>query len=215
VILSCAFAQTKPKQMRLNERTQTSPKNQVPNQPFGKPASLEPAQILPATHHNTASSKTVFSRILPSRIASKPTLRSHKTPTHHTRPPSQRSSRVVLSKSLIVRSTAYNSTLGQTDSSPFQTSTGTRTRFGIVALSRDLLRRIPYGSRVLLEDMGSWAQGRGRGKYNAILSKVLFVVEDTMHPRKTATVDVWFPAHHQAVQWGVRRMRIRVVQVGR
>jgi 3D (Asp-Asp-Asp) domain-containing protein len=114
-----------------------------------------------------------------------------------------------------VRSTAYNSTFGQTDSSPFQTSTGARTRFGIVALSRDLLRRIPYGSRVLLEDMGSWAQGRGRGKYNAILSRVLFVVEDTMHARKTATVDVWFPAHHQAVQWGVRRMRIRVVQVGR
>jgi 3D (Asp-Asp-Asp) domain-containing protein len=127
----------------------------------------------------------------------------------------KKSVRAIWSKNLIVRSTAYNSTPGQTDSSPYQTATGARTRFGIVALSRDLLRRIPYGSRVLLEDMGSWAQGRGRGRYNAILSRVVFVVEDTMHPRKTATMDVWFPAHHQAVQWGVRRLRLSIVQVGR
>jgi 3D (Asp-Asp-Asp) domain-containing protein len=177
--------------------------------------------MLLATHHSIALSKTVpsktgFSRISPSRITPKPPAsRSHKTPTQHIRSLSRLSSFAAPIKSLIVRSTAYNSTFNQTDSSPFQTSTGARTRFGIVALSRDLLRRIPYGSRVLLEDMGSWAQGRGRGKYKAILSRMLFVVEDTMHPRKTATIDVWFPAHHQAVQWGVRRMRIRVVQVGR
>jgi 3D (Asp-Asp-Asp) domain-containing protein len=104
---------------------------------------------------------------------------------------------------------------GQTDASPFKTATGARTRFGIVALSRDLLRSIPYGSKVVLEDMGSWSNGSGRGKYNAMLSKMIFVVEDTMHPRKRSTVDVWFPARRQAIQWGARRLRIRVVQLGR
>jgi 3D (Asp-Asp-Asp) domain-containing protein len=118
-------------------------------------------------------------------------------------------------RSLVVRSTAYNSMPGQTDASPFKTATGARTRFGIVALSRDLLRSIPYGSKVVLEDMGSWSNGSGRGKYNVMLSKMIFVVEDTMHPRKRSTVDVWFPARRQAIQWGARRLRIRVVQLGR
>jgi 3D (Asp-Asp-Asp) domain-containing protein len=121
----------------------------------------------------------------------------------------------ITGRSLIVRSTAYNSLPGQTDASPFKTSTGARTRFGVVALSRDLLRSIPYGSRVVLEDMGSWSNGTGRGKYNAMLSKMIFVVEDTMHPRKKGTVDVWFPARRQAIQWGARKLRIRIVQLGR
>jgi 3D (Asp-Asp-Asp) domain-containing protein len=118
-------------------------------------------------------------------------------------------------RSLVVRSTAYNSMPGQTDASPFKTATGARTRFGIVALSRDLLRSIPYGSKIVLEDMGSWSNGSGRGKYNAMLSKMIFVVEDTMHPRKKGTVDVWFPARRQAIQWGARKLRIRIVQLGR
>jgi 3D (Asp-Asp-Asp) domain-containing protein len=118
-------------------------------------------------------------------------------------------------RSMMVRSTAYNSLPGQTDKSPFKTATGARTRFGIVALSRDLLRSIPYGSRIVLEDMGSWSNGSGRGKYNAMLSKMIFVVEDTMHPRKKGTVDVWFPARRQAIQWGARKLRIRIVQLGR
>ena len=117
--------------------------------------------------------------------------------------------------SLTVRSTAYNSIPNQTDSSPFQTSTGARTRYSIIALSRDLLRRIPYGSRVRLQDIGAWSNGRGSGKYNAMLKDTIFVVEDTMHPRKNGTVDVWLPARRQAMQWGVRRLNLQVVQVGR
>ncbi len=117
--------------------------------------------------------------------------------------------------SLTVRSTAYNSSADQTDSSPWTTSTGARTHYGIIALSRDLLRRIPYGSRVRLEDGGSWMGGRGRGKYNAMLKDTLFVVEDTMHARKTGMIDVWLPAKRHALQWGVRRLNMRIVQMGR
>ena len=117
--------------------------------------------------------------------------------------------------SLTVRSTAYNSISNQTDSSPWTTSTGVRTRYGIVALSRDLLKRIPYGSRVRLQDNGSWANGRGRGKYNAMLKDTVFVVEDTMHPRKSSTVDVWLPARDRAMQWGVRSLNMEIVQMGR
>jgi 3D (Asp-Asp-Asp) domain-containing protein len=90
-----------------------------------------------------------------------------------------------------------------------------RTRYGIIALSRDLLKRIPYGSRVRLQDNGSWKNGRGYGKYNQMLKNTVFVVEDTMHPRKSGTVDVWLPARDRAMQWGVRSLNMQIVQMGR
>jgi 3D (Asp-Asp-Asp) domain-containing protein len=123
------------------------------------------------------------------------------------------SSRALLT--LVAKSTAYNSIPNQTDSTPFVTATGARTRFGVVALSRDLLRRIPYGSIVRIEDMGSWANGRGRGAYNRMLSGVNFIVEDTMHPRKRNTVDVWMPTRRAAIQWGARQIRVTVIRLGR
>jgi 3D (Asp-Asp-Asp) domain-containing protein len=116
---------------------------------------------------------------------------------------------------LTLRSTGYNSLRSQTDHTPHITATGARTRFGIVALSRDLLRSIPYGSRITIRDLGSWSGGRGAGKYNTMLRGMIFVVEDTMHPRKSGTLDVWFPARRQAIQWGVRRIQITVIQRGR
>ena len=115
---------------------------------------------------------------------------------------------------LTVRSTGYNSLRSQTDHTPHITATGARTRFGIVALSRDLLRAIPYGSRIRIRDLGSWSGG-GAGRYSTMLEDMVFVVEDTMHPRKSGTVDVWFPARRQAIQWGVRRIQITVIQRGR
>jgi 3D (Asp-Asp-Asp) domain-containing protein len=109
--------------------------------------------------------------------------------------------------SFVLRATGYNSLRGQTDGSPFVTATGARTRFGIVALSRDMLRRIPYGSLVRLEDLS--------GRFNYMLRGMSFVVEDTMHPRKYGQVDVWFPAYGQAISWGVRQVRLTVVRYGR
>jgi 3D (Asp-Asp-Asp) domain-containing protein len=167
-----------------------------------KPVKSAPAVIAPAPKRAPAVKPTISKPVV------KPVVKPATKPSVTARPKTT-------GRSLVVRSTAYNSMPGQTDASPFKTATGARTRFGIVALSRDLLRSIPYGSKVVLEDMGSWSNGSGRGKYNAMLSKMIFVVEDTMHPRKRSTVDVWFPARRQAIQWGARRLRIRVVQLGR
>ena len=117
--------------------------------------------------------------------------------------------------SYMLKSTAYNSLANQTDRTPFITATGARTRFGVIALSRDMLRTVPYGSLVRIEDLGSWNSGRGRGLYNRMLSKVLFQVEDTMHPRKVRTVDVWFYSRSQALQWGARQVKLTIVRRGR
>lgn len=117
--------------------------------------------------------------------------------------------------SYLLKSTAYNSLSSQTDRTPFITATGARTRFGVIALSRDMLRSVPYGSLVRIEDLGTWASGRGRGTYNRMLSGVLFQVEDTMHPRKVRTVDVWFYSRSQALQWGARQVKLTIIRRGR
>ena len=114
------------------------------------------------------------------------------------------------------RATGYNSHAGQTDSTPDITATGARTRFGIIAVSRDVLGdELPYGSLVRIRDLGSYYNGRGAGRFQSLLDGQLFVVEDTMHPRKTDQVDVWFPDLGTAVQWGVRQVEVELVRYGR
>jgi 3D (Asp-Asp-Asp) domain-containing protein len=117
----------------------------------------------------------------------------------------------------VLRATGYNSLESQTDSTPFITATGARTRFGIVAVSRDLLGdEFPYGSLVRIRDLGNYYTGRGAGAFQAMLDQQgLFIVEDTMHARKTNQIDVWFPAYGTAVNWGVRKIEVELVRYGR
>lgn len=117
---------------------------------------------------------------------------------------------------MVLRATGYNSLAAQTDSTPHITATGTRTRFGVLAVSRDLLGSdLPYGSLVRLTDLGGWYDGRGAGRFQTILDgQELFVVEDTMHARKTQQVDVWFGDYASAVNWGVRQIAVEVVRFG-
>ncbi len=111
---------------------------------------------------------------------------------------------VVRGRSAVVRATAYNSLAGQTDSTPFITATGTRTRPGVVALSRDLLRQFPYGSKIMIEDLS--------GRYARMLKGRIFVVEDTMAARKTNSLDIWMSTRSEAINFGARQVRITAVR---
>lgn len=116
----------------------------------------------------------------------------------------------------VLRATGYNSHASQTDATPFITATGVRTRFGIMAVSRDLLGSdLPFGSLVRLRDLGNYHTGRGVGAFQALLDDQLFIVEDTMHSRKSQQVDVWFESYSQAVTWGVRKVEVELVRYGR
>lgn len=119
--------------------------------------------------------------------------------------------------SFTLRATAYNSHVGQTDATPHITATGAQTNFGIVAVSRDLLGdEIPYGSLVRIKDLGSFNSGRGYGKFQSMLNEQgLFIVEDTMHPRKEQQIDVWFASQSKALSWGVRQVKVEVIRYGR
>lgn len=118
--------------------------------------------------------------------------------------------------SLTAKATAYNSLPGQTWGDPNVTATGSQTRFGIIAVSRDLLgSQLPYGSLVRLRDLGGF-DGRGAGDFQTVLDEQqVFIVEDTMHSRKTQQVDVWFPELNTALSWGVRQIEVEVVRYGR
>lgn len=98
--------------------------------------------------------------------------------------------------------TAYTSRPEETDDTPFLTATMTQTRPGVVAVSRDLLQgALPYTTRVLVFPAG----GDGCDAWNSGADKLLptvFVVEDTMHRRKTNQVDVWMPSLDAALTWG-------------
>lgn len=117
----------------------------------------------------------------------------------------------------VLRATGYNSLESQTDSTPFITATGTRTRFGVVAVSRDLLGTdLPYGSLVRIRDLGAYHTGNGVGAFQSLLDgQQIFVVEDTMHPRKSRQLDVWFERYDTAVNWGVRKVEVELVRYGR
>lgn len=122
----------------------------------------------------------------------------------------------IANPTLTVRATGYNSLAAQTDATPHVTATGTRTRFGVVAVSRDLLGAdVPYGSLIRLRDLGTYYDGRDEGRYQSLLDgQGLFVVEDTMHARKRQQIDVWFGDYASAVNWGVRQLEIEVVRYG-
>lgn len=97
-----------------------------------------------------------------------------------------------------VNGSAYNSLRNQTDSTPNITATGTRTRPGVIAVSRDLLRSYPYGTRITLSDP--------TGKMNHLLKGRVFIVEDTMNKSRYNSVDIWMSSYNSAIQFGRRTL---------
>lgn len=116
--------------------------------------------------------------------------------------------------SFTIKATAYTSSVRETDHTPHITATGARTRMGIIAVSRDMLRGLPYGSRVMLQDMGS-VKGKGVGRFNYLLRDRVFIVEDTMNPRIRNRIDIWLPNRRLALDFGARNLQVTVLRVGR
>ena len=95
-----------------------------------------------------------------------------------------------------VKVTGYSSTFDQCDADPFITASNKHVRAGIIALSRDLLRRynpdapFHWGDRIYLEGFGE------------------LIVEDSMNARYTQRADIWFPDRKSASRWGVRNLKL-------
>ena len=99
-------------------------------------------------------------------------------------------------RSLEVRASAYNSVPEQTDSTPNLTASGAILRPGLraLAVSADLLEMgLSYGTVVQIEGVpGDW------------------IVLDRVHSRWRRKIDLYMGTDVQAaLEWGVRRVRIR------
>jgi len=97
----------------------------------------------------------------------------------------------VQAREMYVTSTGYNSEVGQTDDSPFITADGTHVFDGLVAANF-----LPMGTKIVFPD-------NFPGK--------VFTVHDRMNKRFSSRVDIWFPEHDQAIQWGKRTVRIQIL----
>ncbi len=101
---------------------------------------------------------------------------------------------------ILVTITAYTSMKELTDDDPWVTASGTRPRIEsgthTMAVSRDLLATVPYGTMVKVSCKGRHFYG---------------LVEDTMNKRWKRRVDIWFPTFEQAVRFGVCKGILEVI----
>lgn len=88
--------------------------------------------------------------------------------------------------------TGYSSTEGETDSTPFITASGTNVREGVAAANW-----LPLGSKIRIPEF---------------FGDAVFTVEDRMHERFDDRVDIWFPSTEEAIDFGVRKARIVVLE---
>ncbi|MGB2762350.1 MAG: hypothetical protein WBC21_02300 [Minisyncoccales bacterium] len=96
-------------------------------------------------------------------------------------------------KTMRVLTTAYSSTVCQTDDTPFITASGTYVKDGIVA--NNLLS---FGTKIRIPE---------------IYGDKIFIVEDRMHWKKGYYhVDIWFSSYWGAKTFGVKNTYIEVIK---
>jgi 3D (Asp-Asp-Asp) domain-containing protein len=93
-------------------------------------------------------------------------------------------------KSGKVMATAYNSMASQTDDTPWITASGTRCREGVIASNF-----LPIGTKVLIDGFGDQ----------------IFIVEDRMNKRYQHRIDIWFREYHEAMNFGIRKIKYHVI----
>lgn len=91
---------------------------------------------------------------------------------------------------ITVPATAYNSLVGQTDSTPFTTASGTTTRHGVIAANF-----LPIGTRIKIPE---------------IYGDDVFIVEDRMNARYWYKIDIWMEHYDDAIQFGLQDVTIEV-----
>jgi 3D (Asp-Asp-Asp) domain-containing protein len=87
-----------------------------------------------------------------------------------------------------VTATAYSSSEGQTDASPFTTASGSRVRYGVVAANF-----LPLHTKIRIENE-------------------VFTVEDRMNSRynNVPIIDIWMPSQDAALAFGTRTILIQI-----
>lgn len=91
----------------------------------------------------------------------------------------------------VVKVTAYSSTKGQTDDSPFIMASGKHVHDGAIAANF-----LPMGTHV---------------RFPEIYGDKEFVVEDRMHRRFSDRVDIWMETEHEARKFGLQKLTMEIL----
>lgn len=100
--------------------------------------------------------------------------------------------RAVSVQEKIITATAYSSTIDQCDDSPFIAASGMRVHDGMVAANF-----LKFGTKVRFPDY---------------FGDKIFVVEDRMNKRFSDRVDIWMNTKEEALNFGVRKVRVEILQ---
>lgn len=88
--------------------------------------------------------------------------------------------------------TGYSSTPWETDEDPYITASGKYVHEGIVAANF-----LPFGTKIIIPEL---------------YGNKIFVVEDRMHHRYWYNIDIWFPSHEEALEFGAKKSYIKVIK---
>ena len=91
----------------------------------------------------------------------------------------------------VVEMTAYTSSVGECDATPFITADGSHTKDGIIAANF-----LPFGTKVRIPDY---------------FGDRVFEVHDRMNQRFPNRMDVWMQTKKDAFAFGVRHLRIEIL----
>ncbi len=95
-------------------------------------------------------------------------------------------------KRLVVRASAYSSTVDQTDGDPFTAASGAKVHDGMLAMNG-----MPFGTKVRIPEY---------------YGDKVFTIEDRMNARwGTRKIDIWMTTRAEAMQWGVRTVTIEII----
>jgi 3D (Asp-Asp-Asp) domain-containing protein len=102
---------------------------------------------------------------------------------------------LMLVKSTTVTATAYSSTLGQTNGSPFVTASGEQVYDGLIAANW-----LPFGTKIKIPE---------------IFGDKIFIVNDRMSSRYGyGFIDIWMNAPPNKVkEFGVKKVKIKILQI--
>lgn len=107
---------------------------------------------------------------------------------------------------LRVKVTAYNSTVAQTDSTPFEAAWGHRVHNGMIAVSRDLeeigLTRGLFTFEMVKRDVWLFPILEIEGRE--------YIIKDRLNKRKRRQLDIWMEHEEDAIEWGVQYCTIKV-----
>ncbi|MDI6785484.1 MAG: 3D domain-containing protein [bacterium] len=95
-------------------------------------------------------------------------------------------------KKYYVTATAYTPSIFECDSSPFITASGRKVRDGMIAVSRDLYKILPFGSKVRIKNK-------------------IYIVEDLMNKRWKKRIDFFMWSKESARTFGKRSVVIEVL----